>query len=245
MAIIYETDFPNAGSVADWTELKGEAYTVQNIDWQTTSGETFAVCRSGEGDRYSWDANHYYPGVGYVNVMAAILCNGVSLPATLDLRGGHIEFEIRCNELYLPNRKPRLVHWIQGEDDTAFNLTFNHYYRAACLDDYLGFGGNGMFERPKVDYVRDSGWRTVSIPYSSDDALWAPMGSRPERTGRGDPNSANTWYGAVKADDALRQVNLDLGILAIWPNEADPTIPPAEYMDGELWIRAVRIYDTP
>lgn len=245
---VVDLTFPNAGAAAGWVHYKNNsgADPVTAMSWQDDGTSKFIKSvfdKTSAANRAWWDANHYYPGVGYLNLLAVAYFSPTLGGAAPDLTNARFTWEIRLKNFELPPGA-RIVQWVQGPDPTqgtGSNVYFNYANFGQAVDAQLGFGGAGG-KRSTVDGIENSGWKTAVVNFRPSDADWVCMGSNPERTGL--PDDANvditTRYGCMKSAAAMLATGptmADTGLLAIFPNEMPGRRPPRQGVNGEIQIR--------
>lgn len=247
---IYDEDFSTAGSELGWKEVRESGSgSVSSLARVTDDGAPYIKAVSTEADPWWWDPNHYYPGLGYVNLLAIAYTapNGNDGPLPLaDYRGGKVVLEARVKDFILP-REARMIWWFQNADGVRF---YNYGQIANTIDEQLGFGSKGWGRRPLVRAVKDSGWRNVEIPLPANDAAWMCYGGSPIRDGvlpLGNPASSVLYACAPGGvAEAMTFPMIDMGVHLIWENTLAGiprgSLPPSTRAYGELHLRRVRLF---
>jgi hypothetical protein len=151
------------------------------------------------------DPNHAAPGLGYVNLVAfayhadcvreGIIASSIA-NAPIDLRNARLTVRWRAQGLQLP-ASAQLMFWFQNVVDVPganSRRYVNHVLRA----------------KPLLPAAA-GGWQTEELILEADNADYACLGSAPDRAG--------TYGCDIDAATALRDWNLDLGFIVLFPTE--------------------------
>lgn len=248
MTLIYDEDFSTSGSEEGWSEVRDANPGINsNLVRVTGDGDPYIKAESTVLNPWWWDGNHYYPGAGYINLLAFAYSTTLSgvLPQT-NYGGGKLVLEARVKDFILP-QGARIVWWMQFISGA---MAYNYGQTANPIDNRLGFGSVGSTIGAKVRAVKDSGWQEITVPFPTSDAAWTCYGSNPTRDGvppLGNP-SDTAFYGCAPGGiaEAMSMSLSDMGVHILWQNTLTGTprgaTPPAERALGELHIRRVRLY---
>lgn len=248
---VYDNSFASASSETGWIECRnagnGVTTTLQRV---TNDGAPYVKAVSTESNSWWWDPNHYYPGLGYVNLLAVAYAQGYTngvLPS-LNYSNGSVILTLRAKNLLLP-RAARMIWWMQSAKGDG-KTYYNYGQVANPIDEQLGFGSKGWFGKSTMNGVADSGWVDVTIPLPSANSAWRCYGSSPSRSGvppLGNPD-ASVIYGCAPGGgvEALNSPLVDMGIHLVWDNTlvGSPrgSKPPPIRAYGELHLRRVQLY---
>lgn len=183
------------------------------------------------GDRYAvssapwWiDPNHAAPGAGYLHLVAFAYHHDwssdgeITVPSPgrpMDLRNATVHLRYRAPTLRLPP-SAKLYLWFQTKISSAAAPEGRVYV------NYL------LDSRPLPVGTAASGWLDVTLRLPTDDSQYRCLGSSASRTDR---------YGcAASVADALRDWNIDLGFVIVFPDEG-----AAEQISGSVEFQRVSI----
>lgn len=217
-----------------WAEGAGAVPTYAEYQWVDDGGGTGHIeADLSDGGGLWWDPNHVYPGPGFLQLLwvAHTSSFGAPIPPIANLTNAILELEIRLRDFTLP-AKARLALLSQF---TNGGLAYNYVHlsdEGRLVDDIAGFGGFGFGFPPKESLLSDSGLVPLSFKFPANDSFVRPIGWSTARAAD---------YGASPIGEAMT-CNLDDFILvALFPQQANPTTPPLDKVAGTLEIHSVRL----
>lgn len=217
-----------------WAQGNTGSPTYAEYQWVDDGGGTGHIeADLSDGAGLWWDPNHIYPGPGFLQLLwvAHTSAFGAPIPAVADLTNAILDLEIRLTDFTLP-AGARLALLSQFSDG---GLSYNYLHlsdEGRLIDDIAGFGGFGFGFPPKESLLSDSGLVPLSFKFPASDSFVRPIGWSTARAAD---------YGAAPIGEAMTYGLDDFILVALFPQQANPTTPPLDKVSGTLEIHSVRL----
>lgn len=175
-------------------------------------------------------------------------------PANTDLRGGELRYRMRLRDFFKPEAA-RLCQHIQthapeldadGWNPAVQQAWVNMLQVADPLDNQLGFGRGGFYDRSPVAGVKDSKFRDVTVRLSTDDRFWMQLGGQPGRQGMPGEDVRFFNYVCGPAETVLGNWTGNMMIVGFYPTldqaARNEPVPVDQRMRGHIDIQKIELW---